>query len=69
MSSSFVARPIDDWPEYFENQQAYEAFLEKLSGQLNAERQERFKEEQTFLGPEKLSYLGSVECRGMELGN
>ena len=31
--------------------QAYEAFLEKLFGQLNAERQERFKEEKAFLGP------------------
>ena len=35
----------------FESRQAYEAFLEKLFGQLNAERQERFKEEQTFLEP------------------
>ncbi len=34
----------------FESRQAYEAFLEKLFGQLNAERQERFKEEKAFLG-------------------
>ena len=32
----------------FESRQAYEVFLEKLFGQLNAERQERFKEEQKY---------------------
>ncbi len=46
-----MARPIDDWPEYFENQQAYKAFLKELFGQLNAERREPFKEELgAFLG-------------------
>ncbi len=46
----------------FESRQAYETFLEKLFGQLNAERQERFEEEQTFLGAPAKAAPGELQA-------